>query len=73
MKTIKLTRLEARFLSNIALVERNSNYPTHVNMYNCKNQKEYEKLFSALTDKLCKFDLKFYKKWKRNQLIVIVK
>jgi hypothetical protein len=61
MKTIKLTRLEARFLCNLALEERNMNCPTKVNMYNCKNQKEYEKLFSALTNKLCKFDLQFYK------------
>jgi hypothetical protein len=62
MKTIKLTQLEVRFLSNLALGERNSNCPTEINMYNCKNQKEYEKLFSALTDKLCKLDLRFYKK-----------
>jgi hypothetical protein len=62
MKTLKLTRLEARFLSNLALEERNMNCPTKVNMWNCKNQKEYEKLFSVLTDKLCKLDSKFYKK-----------
>lgn len=62
MKTIKLTRLEVRFLSNLALGERNMNCPTKVNMWNCKNQKEYEKLFSVLTNKLCKLDLSYYKK-----------